>query len=81
MRTTQLRNTLARYEVPFQESGKTHFEMDDLEKAKLYARPLATGPVAARPLTSLAVDDTLRSPDAVRPPKSAVGRSRPTFNQ
>ena len=27
--------------MPFQESGKNHFEMDDLEKAKLSARSLA----------------------------------------
>ena len=48
MRTTQLRNSLARYEVRFQESGKTHSEMDDLEKAKLYARSLANWNHAAQ---------------------------------
>jgi hypothetical protein len=48
MRTTQLRDSLARYEVQFQESGKTHSEMDDLEKAKLYARSLANWNHAAQ---------------------------------
>src|SRR5215472_5281762 len=48
MRTRQLRNSPARYEVQFQETGRTHSEMDDLEKAKLYARSLANWNHAAQ---------------------------------
>ena len=48
MRTRQLRNSLARYKVQFQETGRTHSEMDDLEKAKLYARSLANWNHAAQ---------------------------------
>jgi len=48
MRTIQLPNSLARYEVQFQKTGQTHSEMDDLEKAKLYARSLANWNHAAQ---------------------------------
>src|SRR5215472_4361545 len=48
MRTRQLRNSLARYEVQFQKTGRTHSQMDDLEKAKLYARSLANWNHAAQ---------------------------------
>src|SRR5215470_18718102 len=48
MRTRQLRNSPARYEVQFQETGKTHSQMDDLEKAKFYARSLANWNHAAQ---------------------------------
>ena len=48
MRTRKLRNSVAMYEVQFQETGKTHSQMDDLEKAKLYAKSLANWNHAAQ---------------------------------
>jgi len=48
MRTKQFHNSLARYEVQFQKTGRTHSQMDDLEKAKLYARSLANWNHAAQ---------------------------------